>query len=134
VVGVTLDTNVYVSALEFGGIGARLVGMARAGEFRLDMSDAILDELATVLRDDFHWDGYRMRFAGIELRKVANVVSPTQTLSVTDDPDDNRILECAVEAGSDFILTYDKALLRLGEYAGIQIIRADKFLQRGLDH
>jgi putative PIN family toxin of toxin-antitoxin system len=133
VVGVTLDTNVYVSALEFGGIGARLIGMARAGQFRLDVSGAILDELATVLRDDFQWDGYRMRFAEIELRKVANVVAPTQTLSVTDDPDDNRILECAVEAGSNFLLTYDKDLLRLGEYAGIQIVRADKFLQRGLD-
>jgi hypothetical protein len=27
VLGVTLDTNIYVSALEFGGVGARLLGM-----------------------------------------------------------------------------------------------------------
>lgn len=38
--GVTLDTNIYVSALEFGGVGARLLGMARAGMFRIDVSDA----------------------------------------------------------------------------------------------
>ena len=61
--GVTLDTNIYVSALEFGGVGARLLGMARAGMFRIDVSDAILDELLTVLRDDFRWGGYRLRFA-----------------------------------------------------------------------
>ena len=60
--GVTLDTNIYVSALEFGGVGARLLGMARAGMFRIDVSDAILDELLTVLRDDFRWDGYRLHF------------------------------------------------------------------------
>ena len=42
--GVTLDTNIYVSALEFGGVGERLLGMARAGMFRIDVSDAILDE------------------------------------------------------------------------------------------
>ena len=43
------------------------------------------------------------------------------------DPDDNRILECAVEAGSDFIITADKDLLRLESYAGIRIIQAADF-------
>jgi predicted nucleic acid-binding protein len=46
-----------------------------------------------------------------------------------DDPDDDRILECAVEAGSEFIVTNDKAILRLGEYDGIKMIRAVDFLQ-----
>jgi predicted nucleic acid-binding protein len=59
-------------------------------------------------------------------------VAPTQTLNVTDDPDDNRILECAVAAGSDYIVTYDKDLLRLGEYAGVKIVTAVDFLQRGM--
>jgi predicted nucleic acid-binding protein len=49
VLRVTLDTNIYVSALEFGGVGARLLGMARAGMIGIDVSDAILDELVTVL-------------------------------------------------------------------------------------
>jgi predicted nucleic acid-binding protein len=56
---VTLDTNIYVSALEFGGLGARILGMARAGMLQIDISDAVLDELVTVLRDDFAWDAYR---------------------------------------------------------------------------
>ena len=55
----TLDTNVYVSALEFGGIGARLLELARARAIRIDTSNAILDELVTVLRDDFHWSTAR---------------------------------------------------------------------------
>ena len=44
---VTLETNIYVSALEFGGLGARILGMARAGMLQIDISDAILDELVT---------------------------------------------------------------------------------------
>lgn len=132
--GVTLDTNIYVSALEFGGIGARLLGMARAGNFRLDVSDAILNELVTVLRDDFHWDGYRLQFGRQGIAGVANHVTPTQTLNVIkEDPDDNRILECAVAAGSDVIITYDKDLLRLGEYEGIKILKAEDFLRRGIE-
>ena len=51
-------------------------------------------------RDKFGWDGYRLHFADLELRKLANIVSPAQTLDVTDDPDDNRILECAAASRS----------------------------------
>ena len=115
---VTVDSNLYVSALQFGGIGVRLVGMARSGAIRMDTSDAILAETMGVLRDKFGWDGYRLHFARLELRKFAHIVVPMQTLDVTGDPDDNRILECALAAGSDCIVTYDQDLLRLGETAG----------------
>ena len=128
----TVDSNIYVSALQFGGIGVRLIGMARSGAIRMDTSEAILAETTGVLRDKFGWDGYRLHFARLDLRKFAHIVVPTQTLNVTDDPDDNRILECAIAAGSDYIVTYDKDLLRLGEYAGIKIVRAVDFLQRGM--
>ena len=131
-ISVTLDSNIYVSALQFGGIGVRLIGMARSGAIRMDISEAILAETIGVLRDKFGWDGYRLHFARLDLRKFAHIVVPTQTLNVTDDPDDNRILECAIAAGSDYIVTYDKDLLRLGEYAGIKIVRAVDFLQRGM--
>jgi putative PIN family toxin of toxin-antitoxin system len=131
VIGVTLDTNIYVSALEFGGVGARLLGMARRGDFRLDVSDAILEELVTVLRDDFRWDAYRLHFAREKIAGMANRTTPAQTLDVIkEDPDDNRILECAVEAGSGYIVTADKDLLRLGVYGEIKIVTAADFLKR----
>jgi putative PIN family toxin of toxin-antitoxin system len=132
VISATVDSNIYVSALQFGGIGVRLIGMARSGAIRMDISEAILAETIGVLRDKFGWDGYRLHFARLDLPKFAHIVVPTQTLNVTDDPDDNRILECAIAAGSDYIVTYDKDLLRLGEYAGIKIVRAVDFLQRGM--
>jgi putative PIN family toxin of toxin-antitoxin system len=129
-VSVTLDTNIYVSALEFGGIGARLLGMAHAGSLRIDVSDAILDELVAVLRDDFAWEGYRLHVLREQIGKITNRITPTRRLDVVkDDPDDNRILECAVAAGSEFILTYDKDLLRLGHYGDIKIVNAAAFLK-----
>lgn len=59
----TFDTNIYISALQFGGLSARMLGMARVGMFRLDVSDAILDEMTGVLRDKFRWDGYSLQDA-----------------------------------------------------------------------
>ena len=104
--------------------------MARSGTIRIDLSDAILAETIGVLCDKFDWDGYRLHFVNLELRKLANMVTPAYTLAVADDPDDDRILECAVEARSDFIVTEDKDLLRLGSYEGIGILRAADFLNR----
>jgi hypothetical protein len=51
VLSATLNTNVFVSALQFGGAGAWLVWLARTGNVRLDTSDAISDETIGVLRD-----------------------------------------------------------------------------------
>jgi predicted nucleic acid-binding protein len=78
VVSVTLDTNIYVSALQFSGSASRLLGMVRYGKLRLDVSDTILDELITVLRDDFAWDGYRMHFMRQEIVRMSNLVVPTE--------------------------------------------------------
>ena len=43
-----------------------------------------------------------------------------------DDPDDSRIIECALAAGSTHVLTNDKALLRV-DYAGISMVKPDEF-------
>jgi putative PIN family toxin of toxin-antitoxin system len=131
VLNVTLDTSVYVGALNSGGFGSRMFTMAQTGVIRIDISDAILDETIRVLRDKFGWDGYRLHDARLRMASFTNRVTPAQTLDVIkEDPPDNRILECAVEAGSDYIVTWDKDPLRLGSYGNIRIIRAADFLQR----
>jgi uncharacterized protein len=127
---VTLDTNIYVSAFQFGGM--RLLHMAVDGHIEIAVSQPILDELIRVLREKFQWDGYRLQAAKQQLMGLVRLVAPTQTLNViTEDEPDNRILECAVAAGSEFIISADNDLLRRSSYAGIAIVRPVDFLQRG---
>ncbi len=127
---VTLDTNIYVSALHFGGM--RLLHMAVNGDIEVAVSEPILDELIRVLREKFQWDGYRLHDARQRVLGLAKFVAPAKTLDVvTEDEPDNRILECAVEAASEFIVTADKDLLRLRSYAGISIMTAADFLLTG---
>jgi putative PIN family toxin of toxin-antitoxin system len=60
----------------------------------------------------------------------AVVVTPAQKLNViADDPDDNKIIECAVAAGADVIVSGDKHLLRLGQYRGIRIMKVRQLLE-----
>jgi predicted nucleic acid-binding protein len=55
---------------------------------------------------------------------------------IKEDPPDNRILECAVAAGSDLIVTGDKDLLRLKTYDSIGIVTVSDFLdlEKGQKH
>ncbi|MCU1233824.1 MAG: hypothetical protein JWP63_1791 [Candidatus Solibacter sp.] len=132
---VTLDTNVYISGFEFRGQSWQLLHMAIDGEIEVAVSEPIVKETLRVLREKFHWDGYRIHDARQQILQLARLVVPLQTLDVVrDDPDDNRIVECAVEAGSQYIVTKDKDLLRLKSYGGIQMIRPADFLNRKQSH
>ena len=128
---VTADTNIYVSGLQFGGLPRRFLDLAAAGEFRLDVSDAILNETLGVLRDKFQWTPEALRQAEEDIRSYTQRTTSTQTLDVIKaDPPDNRILECASSAKSDFIVTGDtRHILPLGRYGGIPIVKVVDFLE-----
>ena len=131
-ISATLDTSVYIRALHFGGPATLILGHARAGSIRIDISDAILAETNRVLRDKFQWDGYSLQDAREKLLALGNHVSPTETLHVIkEDPDDDRILECAATAKSDFIVSEDKDLLRLGQFGNARIVSVRAFINLG---
>jgi predicted nucleic acid-binding protein len=49
---------------------------------------------------------------------------------VLEDPEDNRILECAVEAKADYIITGDFHLLKLSRYLNIEVLNVAAFLEK----
>lgn len=119
---VTADTNIYISALNFGGIPRRFLRLAEAGGIQLLTSDDIIAEVATVLRrDKFAWPEQEIDKALRQLSRFTVPVRPTHTLDIiTADPPDNRILECAEAGRADYIVTGDHHLLRLRQYGGAQ--------------
>ncbi len=127
---VTADTNVLVSGLNFlRGKPFEVLELARTGKISLAVSEAILWEMEDVLRRKFGWDVEGVAAGRARLTSMARTVKPAVALSVIrEDPDDNKILECASAAGSDFIVSGDKDLLRLGRYDSIRILTVADFL------
>ena len=126
---VTADSNIYVSALVFSGKPFRLLEMALDRAIHLAISPAIREETLGVLKDKFAFSAERLSESQDYLKKCAEVVVPTQTLNViVSDPDDDRVLECAVEARSEIIVSGDSDLLTLKSYAGIRIMKVADFL------
>jgi hypothetical protein len=130
---VTADTNILVSGLVYRrGKPYDLLRMALDGTINLTVSQHILDEMADVLARKFYATPEEIAEATLIVRDAARVVAPAVKLDVIrEDPADNRILECAVAAGSDYIVTGDKDLLRLGTYDSIKILTVSDFLNVG---
>src|SRR3990172_6294046 len=121
---VVLDSNVLISALHFGGPPEELLLLANEGSIELFLSAFILDETARILKEKLEWNEPAVRDAITAMKDVATLVQPTVRLQVIPtDESDNRILECAVEAHADFLVTGDQHhLLPLKQYKGIQIL------------
>lgn len=128
---VTADTNVIISALNFPGNPLRILDMAEAGEIRLAVSDDILTEVERVLqRPKFGWTHEQVDRAIRQLSAFAEHVEPKQRIDVVkNDPTDNRIVECATASGSDYLVSGDKHLLKLGQYQGVKIVTPADFLE-----
>ena len=57
------------------------------------------------------------------------LVIPTENLRiVANDPDDDRILECALAANANVIVSGDQHLLKLGRFRTISITTPRQFL------
>jgi putative PIN family toxin of toxin-antitoxin system len=130
VVSVTADTNIYISALNFGGNPLQLLNLAEAGGIRLAVSDAIMAEIGEVLRGDkFQWPEEEIEKAQKQIARFTQRVTPTERLDVIkDDPPDNRVLECAAAAKSDYIVSGDNHLLRLQRYGNARILKVAEFM------
>lgn len=57
------------------------------------------------------------------------VTIPKLLVAVPRDPDDNMVLECAIEGKAQYIVTGDQHLLVLKTFRDIQIVRASDFLK-----
>ena len=131
---VVLDTNVYISAILFGGTPEKIRKLSKERKIELLISEAIIAEVAEVLRKKFNWESWQISQIINDIRETATLVIPYQTLSVVKkDEDDNRILECGVEGKAQYIISGDKRhLLSLKQYQGIKILSPANFLKEPL--
>jgi len=124
---VVLDTNVHVAGLRNPrGPNGQIRAAARNGVFHLLASPPIISEVARELRR-FHWEETRIQLAIRRIAQIGDVVSSSSKIHVLTDPDDNRILECAVDGRANLIVSNDHHLLDLKQWERIPIIAAPDF-------
>ncbi len=127
---VVVDTNVFISALMFGGLPGSVLDLVLLQAVQLVTSAALLDELDEKLRLKFEVAPGDADAIRTKLENCALVVKPSISVEfINDDPDDNRVLECAMAGRATYIVSGDRHLLQLGEYEGIQIVTVRQFIE-----
>jgi len=130
---VVLDTVVLVRGLinPHGQWGRLLFDYA--DDYVLIVSPAILAENLEVLRRPeltrkFRSVANRDPRAILDWLTNAEVIEPSQVQAVARDPKDDQFLAAAHAGNADYLISEDRDLLDLEEYAGIPIITARAFL------
>jgi len=131
-----VDANVLVSALISPHSYPReIVRCWRRGQFVLVTSRAIVEEVDRVL----HLPRILLKYGLAEVHihafvltlvHIGDCVTGTPDLrGVAPDPDDDKVIACAVGGKAKYIVTGDKALQGLNEYQGIRIVSAEQFIR-----
>ena len=132
---VVLGTVIFVRALinPHGKWGRLLFELS--DRYVIVLSPEIIKEILSVL----YRPGLRRRFPQmaepaslgriLAVLEQAEVVEPRKKLTACRDPNDDEFFECALEAGAKYIVSEDKDILAVGDYAGIRTITAEELQQ-----
>ena len=128
---VTVDTNFLISATQWDySVAHKLLKKFIFSDAEIFTTQDILDETLEVLERDFEYDKGEAEDIIEKILLFAKLIEPKQKIEVIkDDPDDNKVIECAIESSSGYIVTYDRHLLKLKEYKGIKIIKPEEMLK-----
>ena len=133
---VVLDANVLVSALlNFKNApSADIYYAIKANQLILVTSKAILAEVQEVLGRDrlavkYQLSPRKQVTLVAQIQNIAYVVKVRMALSaVAADPDDNKVLACAMKGKATYVVTGDPHLLDLHAFHQIKIVSPRAFL------
>lgn len=126
------DTNILISArLSLLGNPMRCLALAKLRQIESATCQSILEEFVEKLIAKFEYDPSRAAEAAEEVRKISNLIELGNVPhSVPEDPDDDKIVECAVLAHASYVVSGDKHLLALKSFRNITFIRPADFLAK----
>ena len=127
---IVVDTNFLVSATQWDySVSHKLLQKLIRNNSEIFTTREILDEFAEVLKRDFLYNEADIQNLLEKVLQFLTLIIPSEKVDIVrEDPDDNKIIECALESGAEYIVSYDKHLLSLKEYHGIKIVQPEEAL------
>ena len=128
---VVLDTNTILSATLWNNSEAqKLLFHLININAHLYISMPIIIEYQKVMQRDFKFTEQEIIEATTKILKIFQMITPKEKVDIIkDDETDNKIVECAIAANAQYIITYDQHLLRLKRFRDIHIILPKEFLK-----
>lgn len=129
---IVLDTNVFISGIFFSGPPSRILKAWGNKDLQIVLSQEILFEYQRVAKE------LSLQFPTVDILPIIEMVTihgefvDTQDVHVTicEDSDDNKFIECAIAGNCTEIVTGDKHLLKLKSYKGVTVMSPGNFVDR----
>ena len=127
---VVFDTSALLSSTLWDwSVSQKLLHEMILSDASIFSSPEIVEEYQKVLRRDFDYSEDEInKIITILLSFVKLIESKEKIQVVKNDPDDNKIIECALASNSKYIITYDNHLLKLKEFREIKIITPEEMI------
>ncbi|MBA3480229.1 MAG: PIN domain-containing protein [Pirellulales bacterium] len=124
------DTNVYVAEALLGGPAEQMIAATIAARWRMYSRSHLLEEAERVLVEKLGLSTRLGRLTTLRIRRRSTFVNlPASRHEVSSDPADSPILQAALTAGVDFLVTNDKHLLELNPYESLRIISMTDYFE-----
>lgn len=129
---IVLDTNVIIDGIKDDySYEKQIIDAVRAGDIEAYANHETMSENKLIMRRLIENPEYEQEIN--DLMSQINRVINRKQINIVRDPEDNKILESAVEAGADYLVTRDNDLLSLENYEGIEIVNPSQFWVRYKD-
>lgn len=130
---IVFDTNVYIAALKKGSLSYKILESVLEDEtdffiytsleLKLELSEKLEEWKKKKLAGEHEIN--RLKF--LVTNFIAEAIPTEKINQIKEDPDDNKILECAAAAEANIIITMDKHLLKLKVFRGMPILHPKTF-------
>lgn len=131
---IVLDTNVLISGIFFSGPPSTILNAWHSRKLQLCVSVEILEEYLNVA------ERLASRYAGVEYEEILELIVSNSELvqapglpdRVSEDPDDDKFLACALASNTSIIVSGDSDLILVSGYADIQVLTPKTFVSEFL--
>jgi putative PIN family toxin of toxin-antitoxin system len=130
---VVIDTNVFISAILFGGIPGELIPLWKSGRIKPLASKEIIDEYIKVLA----YPKFELSEAEINYILYNEILTYFDIIQIKDtpliikvNPSDDKFIHCAKTGNASAIISGDQHLLRCKSYQKIKILTPAEFLTK----
>lgn len=129
---IVLDTNVLIDGIKDDySYEKQIIDAVRKGEIEAFANHQTVQENKLIMRRLIDNPEYENEIN--DLLSQINHVDNHRQINIVRDPEDNKILESAVEAGAEYLITRDNDLLSLEKYMGVEIVNPSQFWIRYTD-
>ena len=129
---ILIDTNILLSGLYFHGLPKKLL-QELDENFKICVNEKIIAEYADKIDNKFSKSRYILD-KDLREKIFSSFISfeVKSDLKICRDPDDDKFVNCAIDARAIYIVSGDNDLLTIKNFAGIEIVTAREFYDKYL--